>query len=123
MGFFQSSVFAWITWFLWLFFYVATIWVCRIGNRNIPNRGWIIIIIANIAGIVDHLVSFIPGFFAMTRTDLFPQASMSYEVYGILQSVHWILASGAGIVSLYGLYKLAKHKLSQLNLPEGQEGF
>ncbi len=80
-----------------------------LGRKNLINKGWNFIIAGGIVGILDHFLSLIPGLIAYRVEEVFTPIKITFQAYQILRVVHLMIGTISWILSLYGLYSIAKH--------------
>jgi len=94
------------SWVFGLICYGVAIWICVIGRKKNPNKGWNFIIASEIIFIV-HLIPFLYyAFFAKKLPIIFLLTISKYLYY-----ISWFLILPVGMVFfLVGLYFIARGK-------------
>lgn len=92
--------------FFWLICYFFAIWICVIGKKKNPNKGWNFIIAAEIIYIIAFVPTVYYGLLVDKLMDIF-LLKISKYVYHLTWAV--ILPLGM-ILSLVGLYYIAQGK-------------
>lgn len=88
----------------WVLCYVAAIWICVIGRKQNPHKGWNFII----TGAALYLVAYLPAFYYRLVVYKFPITFLN-DVYHYVRLISWILLLPGGmILFLLGLYYMAQ---------------
>ena len=112
----MQILFYWVTWFFWLIFYVVAIWICIIGKRKNPSRGWNLIIVAEMIYVLIHFLSMYYKFHATKLPIILLLNISKYFEY-----LSWGLILPVGMVLfLIGLYSIAKREQAGSGLDIGQ---
>jgi hypothetical protein len=95
-----------ITGLFWVICYVVAIWICVIGKKKNPNKGWNFIITAEVIYIIEYIPSFYYRFLAYKFPSVFWLTYSKYVTY-----IMWFLILPVGmILALIGLYHIAQGK-------------
>ncbi len=95
-----------ITGLFWVICYVVAIWICVIGKKRNPNKGWNFIITAEVLYIIAYLPPFYYHFLAYKLPIIF-----LLENYNYFFNISWLLILPVGmILALIGLYHIAQGK-------------
>ncbi len=93
-----------ITGLFWVICYVVAIWICVIGKKKNPNKGWNFIIAAE----VIYIMEYIPSFYYNFLMHKFP-ITFWLENSKYVFSIMWLLMLPVGmILALVGLYFIAR---------------
>ena len=91
---------------LWVICYVAAIWICVIGKKRNPNKGWNFIIIAQVIYIIEYLPTFYYHFLLPKFPNIFWINNAQYVFFLML----FVLIPIGMILALIGLYFIAQGK-------------
>jgi len=96
------------TGFFWLICYFLAIWICVIGKKNNPNKGWNYIIAAEII----YMVALLPSlYYTFLVDDKLPIFIFLLKISKYVYNISWLLILPVGmILSLVGLYYIAQGK-------------
>lgn len=99
-------LFEWATLLLWPICYIAVIWISLIGKKENPNRGWNLIIIAEII----FLLMYIPAiYFKWYASKISYSSQLNFLAYYRYIGQGLIL-SLAMIIFVIGLHRIARNK-------------
>jgi hypothetical protein len=95
-----------ITGLFWVICYVVALWICVIGKKKNPNKGWNFIIAAEVIYLIEYIPSFYYRYFVYKYSIIFWIVNVEY-VYFIM----WVILLPVGmILALVGLYYIAQGK-------------
>jgi hypothetical protein len=95
-----------ITGLFWVICYVVALWICVIGKKKNPNKGWNFIIAAEVIYLIEYIPGFYYRYFVYKYSIIFWIVNVEY-VYFIM----WVILLPVGmILALVGLYYIAQGK-------------
>ena len=95
-----------ITELFWLICYGAAIWICVIGKRRNPNKGWNFIM----AGEVLYIIVSLPLFYYYTLAHKIPIMFLIHNAQYVFYILWFLFVPVGMILILVGLYFIAHGK-------------